>query len=86
MSHRKFLRLCMKPDQEGALALLDQHSDWLEQELEWMYYLNVNGRDLHAGSTAIIAAAVGGSDGLIAALLNRGADVTKGGIDSDRML
>jgi hypothetical protein len=77
MSHKDFIRLCLKQDQEGALALLDQHSDWLDKELEWMYYLNSNGRDVHAGSTAIIAAAVGGSMGLIRALLKRGADVRK---------
>ena len=34
MSHRLFLRLCAEPDQEGTLALLDQHSDWLDKGLE----------------------------------------------------
>ena len=76
MSHRKFLRLCAEPDQEGALALLDQHSDWLDKGLEGDY-INVNDRGVCRGSTAIIAAAVGDSVGLIDALLKRGADVRK---------
>ena len=76
MSHRKFLRLCAKPDQEGALALLDQHSDWLDKGLEGIGIF-VSVRRVSPGSTAIIAAAVGGSVGLIDALLKRGADVRK---------
>ena len=78
MSHRDFLELCMKPDQEKALALLDQHSDWLEKGLEGNVGIYVNGRFVSPGSTAIIAAAKGGSVGLIDALLKRGADVRKG--------
>jgi len=46
----EFLRLCMKPDQEGALALLDQHSDWLEKGLEGIYS---KGRHMYKDSTAI---------------------------------
>ena len=76
MSHRDFLRLCAKPDQEGALALLDQHSDWLDKGLEGAE-INASARWVSPGSTAIIAAAVGGSVGLIDALLKRGADVRK---------
>ena len=64
MSHQDFVRLCAEPDQEGALALLDQHSDWLDKGLEGdnMY---VNGRYVRFGSTAIIAAAVSGNLKLI---------------------
>ena len=77
MSHEDFIWLCAEPDQEGALALLDQHSDWLEKGLEGED-IDFNGRQVWPGSTAIIAAAVGGSVGLIDALLKRGADVRKG--------
>jgi len=76
MSHRDFLRLCAEPDQEGAaLALLDQHSDWLDKNGLKGDLIIINDRWLWPDSTAIIAAAVGGSVGLIEALLKRGADV-----------
>ena len=75
MSLADFLWLCAEPDQEKALALLDQHLDWLEKGLRVLAY--VNDRYVWPGSTAIIAAAMGGSVGLIEALLKRGADVRK---------
>jgi len=66
MSHIDFIRLCAEPDQEGrALALLDQHSDWLDKVLEGDFGFYVNDQWVPPGSTAIIAAAVGGSVGLI---------------------
>ena len=78
MSHIDFLVLCLKADLKSALLLLDQHSEWLDKGMEpnEIYF---NGRRVWPGSTAIIAAAVGGSVGLIEALLKRGADVRKGG-------
>ena len=77
MSHEDFMKLCAKPNQEGALALLDQHSDWLDKGLKGDDDMYVNDRHVSPDSTAIIAAAVGGSVGLIDALLKRGADVRK---------
>jgi ankyrin repeat protein len=80
MSYKDFLRLCARPDQKGALALLDQHSDWLGKGLEGEVIV-IHDKYLWPGSTAIIAAAAGGSVGLIEALLKRGADVRK--VDDD---
>ena len=53
---------------------MEQHSEWLEKGLEGNN-IHLKGRYVVPGSTAIIAAAVGGSMGLIDALLKRGADV-----------
>ena len=71
---RQLLTECVLANQAAALQTLDLHPGLLNERWGGEEFDAGNGRSVWRGDTAILAASLGGSEGLVVELLKRGAD------------
>ena len=71
---RQLLTECAEANQPAALQTLDLHSGLLNERWEGGDFVVGDGLWVYRGTTAILAASQGGSEGLVVELLKRGAD------------
>ena len=71
---RQLLTDCAEANQPAALQTLDLHPGLLNERWEGAT-IDVGGRYVDPGDTAILSASQGGSEGLVVELLKRGADL-----------
>ena len=72
---RQLLTECLQANQAAALQTLDLHPGLLNKRWGGMPFSIGNGLWIFPGQTAILAASMGGSEGLVVELLKRGADL-----------
>ena len=72
---RRFLSDLALANQAAALKTLDLHPGLINERWGGVQFNVGNGRSVDQGSTAILAASMGGSEGLVVELLKRGADL-----------
>ena len=71
---RQLLTECAEANQAAALQTLDLHPGLLNERWGGDMIDVSNGGNVYRGDTAILAASLGGSEGLVVELLKRGAD------------
>ena len=72
---RQLLTECVQANQAAALQTLDLHPGLLNERWGGQGFDVGNDRYVYQGLTAILAACMGGSEGLVVELLKRGADL-----------
>ena len=74
---RQLLTFCVQANQPAALQTLDLHPGLLNEPWDGQQFYVDGNRPMIPGDTAILAASSGGSEGIVAELLKRGADLTR---------